>query len=158
MDEREFHDPQQPTSTHDEDASIKRADASGPYNKIEVGDGRQYIRLFTPSGARHNTIRHYALYIPQDYSDQPAKHWPVIVFLHGGGECGEEISTTLLRQDLAKKLSRGAQLPFVVLSPHCPYTSRWLEDETSRDIMEILEQSSKELRLDLDRVYLTGFR
>lgn len=120
---------------------------------LRLSDDHFTVRQFLPS-SEQSSIRRYGLYIPPGYLASPEKLWPTIVFLHGAGERGEEISTSLLRQDLAKKLAAGAQLPFIVIAPHCPRISGWAEEETSRDTVEILDEVAKLLRVDLKRVYL----
>jgi poly(3-hydroxybutyrate) depolymerase len=34
----------------------------------------------------------YLLYLPQGYGTEPEKKWPLIVFLHGSGERGNDLN------------------------------------------------------------------
>lgn len=35
----------------------------------------------------------YYLYYPEDYEDEPDKEFPILLFLHGGGESGDSLVT-----------------------------------------------------------------
>ena len=39
--------------------------------------------------------RQYWLYLPRGYEDDPARQWPVILFLHGGGERGDDLDLVM---------------------------------------------------------------
>ncbi len=53
--------------------------------------GTQQIRSF--HGTFSKTINaDYLLYLPKDYETQQQKHWPLILFLHGAGERGEDVN------------------------------------------------------------------
>ncbi len=66
----------------------------------------------------------YLSYTPPDYDKDPARHWPLLVFLHGSGERGEDL-------DLVKKwgpitwLDQGHSLPMIVIEPQCPEQEWW---------------------------------
>jgi len=128
----------------------------GPFNRLDVEDGQFVIRQYLPSptASTPSIISHYGLYIPKGYLSDIEKHWPIIMFLHGAGECGDEIDSSLLRQDLPKKLASGSHIPFVVIAPHCPRGSGWGDKQISRDVIAILAEVSKVLRVDMNRVYL----
>ena len=40
--------------------------------------------------------REYFVYLPTGYHTEPGKRWPVILFLHGGGERGDALDPTYL--------------------------------------------------------------
>ena len=62
----------------------------------------------------------YSAYVPYDYD--PAKRWPLILFLHGMGERGRDgliqtevgIGTAIRR--------RSERFPCIVVMPQCPPT------------------------------------
>jgi len=95
----------------------------------------------------------YAVWLPDGYD--PAKAWPVIVFLHGSGECG----TDGLRQTevgLGPALRRDPERwPFIVLLPQKPDQQSMWEDLTGMVFVELNEVRS-EFHIDEDRIYLTG--
>ena len=53
------------------------------------------------------------------YPETLAEELPLLVFLHGAGERGKEISH-LYRHGVPKLLCEGMQIPAVVLCPQCP--------------------------------------
>ena len=42
----------------------------------------------------------YLLYLPEDYGQDPARRWPLILFLHGAGERGDDVSRVALHGPL----------------------------------------------------------
>ena len=50
----------------------------------------QLLRRSFHSSLTHGE-RQYWLYLPKGYEDVDTKNWPVILFLHGGGERGEDL-------------------------------------------------------------------
>ncbi|MBK8046699.1 MAG: prolyl oligopeptidase family serine peptidase [Anaerolineales bacterium] len=75
--------------------------------------------LSTATGA----TREYLLYLPRGYGDDPARRWPVILFLHGGGERGDglaDLDYVLYHGPLGEAWIRGRDLPFVMIAPQLP--------------------------------------
>jgi len=70
----------------------------------------------------HSTLTHterqYWLYLPRDYGADD-RRWPVMLFLHGGGERGED-PEKVLRNGPIKEVAGGRDLPFVILAPQMP--------------------------------------
>lgn len=98
--------------------------------------------------------RPYAIYVPRDYPDS-LHRWPLVVFLHGRGECG----TDGVRQTavgLGPALLRAPERwPFLVLMPQKPtQESAWADHEAM--VMAMLDRVQSAWRVDPDRVYLTG--
>ena len=69
----------------------------------------------------------YLVSLPGNYDADPAAKHPVIVFLHGSGETGEDVAK-LKTQGLTKLAERRAEMPalapFIILSPPTP-TRPW---------------------------------
>ena len=57
----------------------------------------------------------YLLFLPEGY-ESSEKKWPLILFLHGGGETGNEIEK-VKATGLPKLLETKRDFPFVVISP-----------------------------------------
>lgn len=94
----------------------------------------------------------YLLYLPPEYDADTAKKWAFILFLHGAGERGDDL--TLLRtQGLAKKLDHD-DLPFIVVSPQCP-AETWWTDHTDA-LFALWDDCLTRYQVDSNRVYLTG--
>ncbi|HHT73394.1 MAG TPA: prolyl oligopeptidase family serine peptidase [Firmicutes bacterium] len=95
----------------------------------------------------------YLLYLPKDYDADPEKKWPLMLFLHGAGERGEDLEL-LKHHGPPRLLEEGKELPFIVASPQCPANSWWnLHVEELGLLLDALEE---EYRVDKSRVYLTG--
>ncbi len=92
----------------------------------------------------------YRLYVPQNYN--PKKSYPVLIFLHGSGERGNDNTSQLKHvvQGLFNNLSSPVY-DAIVICPQCPAGTRWvnvdpgygdyrLEDTTeSNEIKGVLE-------------------
>jgi predicted peptidase len=96
---------------------------------------------------------HYQVFVPFSYT--AAQRWPVILFLHGAGERGDDglLQTQVglgaaVRQDAAR-------FPAIIVFPQLPAESLWVGTSAQMAIAA-LEQVSREFQIDSDRVYLTG--
>lgn len=94
----------------------------------------------------------YYLYLPPGYEDGDAP-WPLLLFLHGAGERGDDLSM-LLRHPLPGTLAVGQDIPFVVVSPQCPQGSWWTEQSDA--LISLLQHIQATERIDASRIYLTG--
>lgn len=96
----------------------------------------------------------YQVYIPDSW--QSGQKWPVILFLHGAGERGEDgIEQTEIGLGPVIK-QNGKEFPAIVLFPQCRRGVWWNDPTMERMVMEILTRSIEEYSGDPDRVYLTG--
>ena len=71
--------------------------------------------------------REYFLYLPKGYETETGKLWPVILFLHGGGERGDgraDLEKVLLHGPLKEAWRKGRDLPFILISPQMPPRER----------------------------------
>jgi predicted peptidase len=93
---------------------------------------------------------HYLLYLPRDYN-QIKKDWPLVLFLHGSGERGEDINL-VKRQGPPKLVEEGKEFPFILISPQHSKNTRWSNDFLIALIDEVVET----YRVDEDRIYVTG--
>lgn len=110
----------------------------------------------SPLQARTATIRtdmesKYWLYLPDGY-DSSQKTYPLILFLHGGGESGDDLEL-VKKHGLPKELFAGRKLPCIVLAPQNPDRDRLWDD---RLLDAILNDRLDELRVDRSRLYLAG--
>lgn len=98
-------------------------------------------------------IHDYWLSLPDGYDDDPTKQWPMIIFLHGGGESNRDGVTPpdkVRESGLAWGVDHGIKKPFVIISPQA--LDRWDPPTLNRLVQEAL----KDYRVDPERVYLTG--
>lgn len=111
----------------------------------------------------------YRLIKPVDYKF--GKKYPLVLFLHGAGERGDDNAATLRHaaKDFSKPQTR-SKYPAYVVIPQCPTGKKWSEVDWSKDSSELPEepsdpmQSIKELiddmvenaGVDPNRIYITG--
>lgn len=107
------------------------------------------LRSVTVDGSE----RKYAVYVPREYD--ATKAWPVIMFLHGKGECGQDGLKQLGVGLIPAVLSNGAAWPFIVVCPQKPdEVQQWSEFDDM--VLATLAATKQELNVDEERVYLTG--
>lgn len=108
----------------------------------------------TPESFRVSLDLNYLLYLPSGYEtgkqDSSDKKWPLLVFLHGAGERGDDLD--IVKRHGPPKLAAEKNFPFVMISPQCPAGSFWNVDH----LLQLIEDTIKERNIDPDRVYLTG--
>ncbi|HTL30524.1 MAG TPA: prolyl oligopeptidase family serine peptidase [Tepidisphaeraceae bacterium] len=105
----------------------------------------------------HIPVR-YLLYVPPGYRADPmdAKSgdghgWPLVLFLHGAGERGDDIEMVKTHGP-PKLVAQGMRLPFILVSPQCPKDEWW----DPQLLTPLLDEIQRTYKVDPDRVYLTG--
>ncbi len=93
----------------------------------------------------------YLLYLPDGYTTDTVKRWPLMIFLHGSGEAGTDVNK-VKAWGPPKLIDAGKKYPFIVVSPQAPPNTGW-QVEVLRAMLNDLK---KQYRVDNDRVYLTG--
>ena len=103
---------------------------------------------------RGNRDRKYGLFVPVAYN--PAMSYPVIIFLHGMGEGGNDARANM-RVGLAPFVhDRQADFPFICIFPQSS-SGGWDENsDAAVDAIAELDAVSAEYHVDADRVSLTG--
>lgn len=94
----------------------------------------------------------YYLYYPKDYEAKPDEEFPILLFLHGGGESGDRLDS-IKKNGPPKLLAQGKQFPFLVLAPQNPHKKQWWN---TRAVVQLLDTIVANNRVDKDRIYLTG--
>lgn len=92
----------------------------------------------------------YLLYHPEGYENDTTKQWPLVLFLHGAGETGNDIERVKAHGP-SKLISQGRQFPFIVVSPQAAAYG-W----EPKDLVKLYRHIMAGNRVDPDRVYLTG--
>jgi predicted peptidase len=109
---------------------------------------RTYI---DPSGAKHP----FVVFVPASY--RPGSRPPVMLFLHGSGERGENAIDPLMAGIGPAIWKRKAKFPFVVVFPQCRFNAGWLVDgPDAQRALAMLRQAQAEFSTDPERVVLTG--
>ncbi len=94
----------------------------------------------------------YLPVLPEGYSSDTLKKWPVIIYLHGGSQRGTVLKR-LYDNGIPDQVYRGRDFPFIILAPLCPKHIRWSTEEWFGNFWNDI---SKRYRIDTTRVYLTG--
>ena len=92
----------------------------------------------------------YLLYLPENFAETQ-KQWPLLIFLHGIGERGNNLNV-VTRHGPPKLIKQGKSFPFIVVAPQCPADQWWDADELDAWLTALLKQ----LPVDRKRIYLTG--
>lgn len=101
----------------------------------------------------------------------PAKKYPLVVFLHGAGERGTDNAAQLVHgvPQFASKENR-EKYPCFLIAPQCPVSAKWAEvdwsanshtmpkevSEPGRLTLLLIETLLKEQPIDPKRIYITG--
>jgi predicted peptidase len=107
------------------------------------------IRSVTVRG----TTYPYTVYVPRAFDG--SRSWPVILFLHGSGERGEDGLRSTQIGVAAAIRANPERVPAIAVFPQAPIDSRWL-GELADAAMAALGKSIAEFHGDPARVYLTG--
>lgn len=93
----------------------------------------------------------YLLSLPEGYTADTAARWPLMLFLHGSGESGNDLEKVKLHGP-PELIANGKKFPFIVVSPQSPVSYGW----DIEMLYGLLQDVKKLYRVDTDRVYLTG--
>lgn len=94
----------------------------------------------------------YLLNLPKDFSDKTKKRWPLILFLHGAGERGNDLQKVAVHGPPKLASQKSYLSPFIVISPQCPEGERWDPDI----LIHFVDYIAEEYPVDKKRIYLTG--
>lgn len=106
-------------------------------------------RSITLNGTKYN----YVLYVPRSYT--PTKSLPVILFLHGSGERGDDglkQSQTGIGSAIRAHPDR---FPALVVMPQCSAGKNW-SGEQADFALKATDETVEKYHGDKDRLYLTG--
>ena len=111
------------------------------------------LTMTQSNGLTRTVTVHYLLYVPRDYGVDPARQWPLILFLHGSGERGYN-AAMVADTGLPELLLTNADFPAIVLSPQVPTDETW--NTYLRETKAMLDDTQAKYTVDARRVYLTG--
>jgi len=122
---------------------------------LPLPEGFQFRTLHDSTGTHP-----YAVFVPRQYrADQK---WPVVLFLHGAGERGND-PRLLLGGQLAVALEHWPDLPFIAVFPQCEdQTGRaltgWLAGSSDADrALKILAEVERHFSINPQRRILAGW-
>jgi len=96
----------------------------------------------------------YQIYVPQNYPMD--KKWPVMLFLHGAGERGDNalMATEVGLGSAIRR--RPEQFPTIAIFPQCPETLWWSTPLCEKIALTALEDTKNKYLINNDKTYLTG--
>jgi len=99
----------------------------------------------------------YVVFVPHDYIGD--KEYPLILFLHGAGERGDD-GEKPVKQGIGNAIKfKGGEkkFPFFVVFPQCSAKGTWKAGGPDADrALAILDEVQVRYKIDPKRVYLTG--
>jgi predicted peptidase len=130
---------------------------------MEIQPGKQLPQEFVVNNADANNLGeasvHYLLFTPRDYKAE-GEPWPLLLFLHGLGECGNNELARVKVHGPPKLVEAKGDFPFVLVSPQCPPQPGGLKDIPkawkAEQLIQLVDHVSNNMNIDSDRVYVTG--
>jgi predicted peptidase len=113
--------------------------------------GPQQARTFEAE-IRKQVRLDYLLYLPEGYR-RSRRRWPLVIFLHGAGERGDDVEKVKLHGP-PLLVEKGRSFPFILVSPQCPERQWWSGEPEA--LAALLDEIERDYRVDPDRIYLTG--
>ena len=114
-----------------------------------TSNARFFFRHLTVRGRNYN----YRIWLPPHYTR--LRRWPVILFLHGSAECGDD-NVRQLSAALPAYLTRDpSRYRAIVVIPQSPCGSEWY-GANEEQALAALDHAISEFRGDRNRVILTG--
>ena len=95
----------------------------------------------------------YFLYLPRDFEKEQSTKWPVVFFLHGAGERGNDL-TLVGRHGLVQQVLDGREFPFIIVAPQCPNDCTW--DRSLDELDCLLEEIIADYPVERRQIYVTG--
>ncbi len=96
----------------------------------------------------------YQVFVPENWTSK--KNWPVILFLHGAGERGDDgLAQTEVGIGRAIRLDRH-RVAAIVVMPQCRKDMWWTQSPMEAVAIAALDAATKEFHGDMARTYLTG--
>ena len=136
--------------------------AAASETAVDVNDMQQLVYQDEES------VMPYRLYVPEDYDSE--EEYPVVVFLHGAGERGNDNTAQLIHAIQNLFDTHNQMKDAVVIAPQCPFGKRWVETDWAQGsydsdavettqlntVMKILDAVQNEYSTDSDRIYAVG--
>lgn len=111
----------------------------------------RWVAKSLPEGGKTRYGQHYLVALPAGYADEPARRWPVVMFLHGAGEWGTRLDR-VKTQGLPAWIDAGHEVPAIVVAPQSPAGQMW----HPLFVDAVLNDVAVHWRTDPQRITLTG--
>jgi predicted peptidase len=139
-----------------------------PQGTITLEPGKQLpqtvlVRIQDSSDQDDGGVReyslHYLLFTPREYASGNTQ-WPLLLFLHGLGECGVNELERVKIHGPAKLVESRPDFPFVVVAPQCAPPPGGLSAVPTawqtEPLVALIDHVMANMRIDPTRVYVTG--
>lgn len=93
----------------------------------------------------------YLISLPDGYESSPDKKWPLLMFLHGAGERGDNLEL-LKKHGPPKLIAAGKKFEAIVVCPQVQVDNVWDE----HGVKALADDLVRQYRVDTGRLYLTG--
>jgi len=114
----------------------------------------------TKIAGRPNKRPHYlSLPAPLEQLKADGNRYPMLVFLHGiaeGGDDHRNLFIEAIPQYLRERPAYVSQYPFIFVCPQSLWQVRFKREDVSAYVIDLIEHLRDTLPVDADRVYLTG--
>jgi predicted peptidase len=118
------------------------------FSSIHADETKQTEEAFEPADGSQGY--RYLLHLPKG-AEAGKKKWPLLVFLHGRGERGDNLNR--VKAHGPPKFAEKKDMQFIVVSPQCPKSDLWWKPKIVAGLVdEVIAKHS----VDKERVYLTG--
>jgi predicted peptidase len=145
-----------------------------PSSVVHIEPGKQLPQTFSIHSdgktAGHDSTIRYLLFVPKDYEPN-GKAWPLMLFLHGLGECSDKDLPRVKIHGPPHFVDTKPDFPFVLVTPQLPpppgykenvaYTSEQIiamahDAWKPRELIQLVDHVVGALNVDRNRVYVTG--
>ncbi len=96
----------------------------------------------------------YLIYYPDDYFSFK-KRYPLVLFLHGAGERGDNIEV-IKKHGIPKRIEEGMNFPFISVSPQCHEGVWWSHPRNLCSLEKLMKKMIIDLHINKNRIYGTG--
>ncbi len=96
----------------------------------------------------------YLVYLPPGYETDTGKRWPLMLFMHGMGDRGDNL-LLVVKASPFKMIREKGPLPFIIVAPLLSGSPEFFSFP-GKYIEGVLDEVAKRYRIDEKRVYLTG--
>ena len=150
----------QPQRTKEErDAETVRRNALTPEQR-NAEDRERFFRSFeemknpTPLSETETQTINYWLFLPNDYEAESEKQYPLLLFLHGMGERGNDVEKVKIHgpPKLLDDPKKAKDWQFITVSPQCPDNYLW----SPLQLGLLLDKLEEQYAIDKNRIYVTG--
>jgi predicted peptidase len=120
---------------------------------VSYRTGQHPYSSMVQAGGTGGEVR-YLLYLPESYGRDRNVKWPLVLFLHGMGECGSDLQL-LKKHPLPKTLETRQDFPFIVVSPQLERPNPGWDSQLEL-LNGLLLKLQAAYAVDPKRIYVTG--